>query len=305
MRLAVCVCFLNEEAYLPGFLETVAGQTRLPDVLLLVDDGSTDASSAIAERFAATHEWARVARRPPRPPERDRLAQANEFKAFLWAADQLDEPHDVVVKMDADLELNPQLFESVMAEFERDPRLGIAGGPLSVREDPGQLRRERSPSDHVRGPNKFYRRACFDQILPLPAIAGWEAIDEAKAHMHGWTTRTVAVPGPDTVHLRTTGSHDGALRGYRRMGSNAWSYGAHPLAVLLGGIDRMRERPRVAAGAAYVGGWGYAALKRFPRAEPEVRAMVRKEQLSRIRGYLPGARKAASASRTNASDSAR
>lgn len=303
MRLVISVGFLNEEGYLPAFLETVAAQTRLPDRLLLVDDGSTDRSAEIAREFAAEHPWARVLDRPPRPPERDRLAQANEYKAFLWAAEQIDEPHDVVAKMDADLRLNPSLVERVMAALEAEPRLGIAGGPLSVEDPDGGLRRERSPADHVRGPNKFYRRACLDAIMPVPAIAGWEAIDEAKAHMRGWETRTVELAGGDSVHLRPTGAHDGRLRGFRRMGSNAWSYGAHPIAVLLGGVSRLRERPPVLAGFAFVGGWGYAALKRYPRAEPEVRAVIRREQLGRIRGYL--SRSADSASVTNASDSDR
>jgi hypothetical protein len=157
----------------------------------------------------------------------------------------------------------------------------------------------------VRGPNKFYRRECLDQIMPVPPIAGWEAIDEAKAHMHGWETRTIDVPGDDTIHLRPTGAHDGRVRGFRRMGSNAWSYGAHPLAVLLGGVSRVRERPRVLSGIAFVGGWGYAAVKGYPRADPDVRAVVRREQLARIRGYVSRGRRAASASATNASDSSR
>lgn len=303
MRLVTCVCFLNEEALLPAFLETLAAQTRLPEQLLLVDDGSTDRSPELVAEFAQAHDWARVLRRPPRPPERDRLAQANEYQAFLWAAEQVDQPHEVVAKMDADLRLNPHLIEHVMQAFEADQRLGIAGGALSVETAEGGLRRERSPSDHVRGPNKFYRRECLDQIMPVPAIAGWEAIDEAKAHMHGWTTRTIDLPGHDSVHLRPTGAHDGHLRGYRRMGSNAWSYGAHPLAVALGGLSRVRERPPLLAGIAYVAGWAYAAIKRYPRAESDVRAVVRREQLRRIRGYL--SRSAASASVTSASDSAR
>lgn len=286
MRLVICVGFLNEERYLPGFLGTVAAQTRLPDRLILVNDGSTDRSPEIAQGFADQHPWARVLTRPPRQKERDRLAEAGEYKAFLWAAERVDEPHDVVAKMDADLRLNPQLLETVMAALEAEPRLGIAGGPLSVFAPDGSLRRERSPADHVRGPNKFYRRACLDEIMPVPAIAGWEAIDEAKAHMRGWETRTIELEGEDTVHLRPTGAHDGQVRGFRRMGSNSWSYGAHPLAVVLGGVSRMRERPPVLAGLAYMAGWGYAAAKRYPRAEPEVRAVIRREQLERIRGHL-------------------
>jgi len=286
MRLVVCVGFLNEEDYLATLLDSVAAQTRPPDRMLLVDDGSTDRSGQIARDFAASHEWAQPVSRPPRPAARDRLAHAHEFRAFLWGREQVAEEYDVIAKMDADLRLNPRLIETVMAAFEAEPRLGIAGGPLSVVGADGALSRERSPSDHVRGPNKFYRRACLDEIMPVPAIAGWEAIDEAKAHMHGWETRTIEPPGDDSIHMRPTGAHDGQVRGFRRMGSNAWSYGAHPLAVLAGGAVRMRERPRVLGGLAFVAGWGYAAMKRYPRAEPDVRAQVRREQLKRIRSHL-------------------
>src|SRR2546430_15578985 len=71
VRLAVVVSFLNEARYLPTLLASMARQTRPPDVLLLVDDGSEDESAQIAEAFAAEHGFARVIRRPPRPRERD------------------------------------------------------------------------------------------------------------------------------------------------------------------------------------------------------------------------------------------
>ena len=301
MRLLVVVGFLNEETYLPVVLECLAAQARRPDRLVLLDDGSTDRSPAIAGAFAAKHSYADVLRRPPRPPEPDRLAGGQEFDSFIWAVDQLrEDPYDVIVKMDADLRLPPDHLQSVMAEFERDPRLGIAGAFLSVATRWGGLRRERSPADHVRGPNKFYRRACLDEIRPLPILAGWEGIDEPKAHARGWRTAGVAVPSGDPVHMRPTGAYNGKLRGYRRMGSNAWTIGAHPLAVGLGGVSRMRDPPLVLSGFAYVSGWAIAALRRRPRADAEVRAIVRREQLLRIRGYLPFARRAASPSVTNA-----
>ncbi len=78
--------FLNESVHLPRFLDSMAAQTRVPDRLVLVDDGSTDGSAAIAESFAARHPFAVVVRRPPRPPRTDRLAGADELKAFLLGA---------------------------------------------------------------------------------------------------------------------------------------------------------------------------------------------------------------------------
>ena len=68
MKLAVIVSFLNEERYLPTLLASIERQTRPPDELLLVDDGSSDGSHALAAGFAERHEYARALRRPPQPP---------------------------------------------------------------------------------------------------------------------------------------------------------------------------------------------------------------------------------------------
>jgi hypothetical protein len=134
----------------------------------------------------------------------------------------------------------------------------------------------------VRGATKFYRRACWEQIAPLPTILGWDTIDEVRARMRGWEVRAVPVPGGDAVHLRSTGSYDGALRGFRRRGVAAWAYGAHPLNVAISAALRVGDRPRLLGGLAYVGGWLGAAAGRVPRAEPELRRFVRREQLGRI-----------------------
>ena len=79
MILAVAVPFLNEGEHLPDFLGSLAAQTRTPERLLLVDDGSTDGSHEIAAEFVAAHPWAQVLRRPVRmfrpeaDPELERL----------------------------------------------------------------------------------------------------------------------------------------------------------------------------------------------------------------------------------------
>src|SRR5690348_8303818 len=84
LTMLAVVCFLDEEGYLPELLASLAAQTRHPDELLLVDDGSSDASAQIAAEFAQAHPWARVLERPPRPAARDRLATAAELQAFQW-----------------------------------------------------------------------------------------------------------------------------------------------------------------------------------------------------------------------------
>jgi biofilm PGA synthesis N-glycosyltransferase PgaC len=286
MTLAVVVVFLNEERFLPVLLDSIARQTRPPDQLLLVDDGSHDASREVARAFAEEHAYARALERPQRPRETDRLATAAELKAFHWGVEQLAEPYDIVVKLDGDLELPPRCFERILSAFADDPRLGIAGAPLSTREPGGAVRPERSAPWHVRGPNKFYRRECWRQISPLPEILGWDAIDEARAQMNGWRIAVVPIPGARAVHLRSTGTYDGALRGFRRRGIAAWAYGAHPAGVLASAAVRIGDPPRLRGALAYLGGWLRAAVQREPRAEREVLRFVRRQNLKNLRASV-------------------
>lgn len=290
LHVAIVVCFLDEEPLLPTFLASLAAQTAPPEQVLLVDDGSRDGSFALAEAFAAEHPWARAVQRPQRPQEGDRLVSAAELRAFQWGVEQLRGDWDVVCKMDADLQLTPTLVERVRDALDADAGLGIVGSYLRAEHPDGVVRREPHPADHVRGPNEFFRRACFEQISPLPAILGWDTIDELRARRLGWRTRSIELPEGDVVHLRPTGMHDGRLRAFRRWGRCAYGAGTHPLVILLGALSRgARMRPRGISGLAYVWGWAWAALRRVPRVDDETRRFARREDLRRVRGLLrPG-----------------
>jgi biofilm PGA synthesis N-glycosyltransferase PgaC len=288
-RIAVVVPFKDEAAHLPTLLDSLAAQTRRPDHVVLVDDGSIDGSASIAAGFAAGHPYALMLRRPPRPSGRDRMTGAHEWRAFAWAVEQLGEPWDIVAKLDADLRLSPGLLAEIGRRFAHDERLGIAGAYVSQREADGRLVRQRCPAGHVEGQNRFYRRACLEAISPVPAILGWDTIDEARARLAGWRTGSFALATGDIVHLRRMGSHDGVLRGYRRAGWAAYAYGADPLHVAASGAARLRDRPFAACGLAYLAGYAAAAWRREPRAEPCVRTLVRHEQRARLIALARGA----------------
>jgi poly-beta-1,6-N-acetyl-D-glucosamine synthase len=282
LRIAIVVPFLDEEAHLPRMLASLEAQSRRPDRLLLVDDGSRDGSTAAAEAFAARHAWATVLRRPRRPHERDRLARGSAVEAFAWGVAELREPWGAVAKLDADVQLSPRTVETVERCLLSRPAVGISGGRLGV--DPaGGAGRHRARRDHVDGAIKFYRRACWEDIAPLPVLLGWDTIDEVRARLQGWAVASVDVPGGNPVQLRAMGLHDGLLRGYRRWGRCAWGYGEHPLHVLAVALQRLGDRPPVIGSANYILGWVLAALRRSPRAEPAVRRYVREDQLRRLR----------------------
>jgi glycosyltransferase involved in cell wall biosynthesis len=249
---------------------------------VLVDDGSRDASVQIAERFARSHDFAMLLRRPVRPAAADRLAAAAELRAFWWALSQLAEPWDVVAKLDADLRFPPATFDAIEAAFRDDARLGVAGPRLVSVDEAGRDVSHRTRPEHVEGAAKFYRRACLDEIGAIPPILGWDTIDEVRARMRGWRTAGSLVPEDPVLHLRPMGAHDGAVKAFRRWGACAYGYGEHPVYTLLMGLRQLPHRPMVVGGLSYVAGWALAALRRAPRAEPELRAYVRRTQLQRL-----------------------
>jgi poly-beta-1,6-N-acetyl-D-glucosamine synthase len=285
-RLVAVVSFLNEEAHLPTLLRSIDAQTRPPDRLLLVDDGSSDGSPALAEAFSRSHGYATTLRRERRVTGGDRLADAPELRSFTWALSSFGEPWDVVAKLDADLRLAPRTFAAIEAAFRADARLGVAGPRLLSVDAAGRDVSHRTRPEHVEGAAKFYRRACFEEISPIPPILGWDTIDETRARINGWKVRSVPFDERKPLHLRPTGSHDGAVRGFRRRGAAAWGYGAHPLNVLVSALTRMRYRPFILGGLAYLGGWLGAALSRAPRAEPAARRYLRREQLRRLQATV-------------------
>jgi biofilm PGA synthesis N-glycosyltransferase PgaC len=179
--------------------------------------------------------------------------------------------------------LPPDFLAELERKFVDDPKLGIAGAYLQAPDKSGVLHRQRCPRQHVEGENTFYRRECYERVAPLPPILGWDTIDELRARMHGWRTESFEVPSGDPIHLRRMGSYDGLLRGYRRAGLCAYSYGAHPLYTGLAGLSRMADRPYLLCGANYLVGWLGAAVRRVPRAEPEVRRFARHENISTLK----------------------
>lgn len=286
MIIVTVVPFLDEERHLGQLLESLAQQTRPADLIVLVDDGSTDASRDIAERFSNGRPDVIVLARAGRAAQSDRLAAGGELLAFEWAVAGLHEHWDVVGKLDADIRLTPRTIETIERALLDDPQLGIAGTPLAERGGDGKLRRMHSRPEHVHGATSFYRRACFQQVMPLPAIAGWDMIDTPRARMAGWHTATIEIPDGDPVHLRPMGARDGLLRAFRRWGRGAYTVGEHPLHVALLTLRRVREPPAVLGALNYLCGWLQAAVTRVPRAEPELRAYVRADQLRRIRARL-------------------
>ncbi|MGK6324605.1 glycosyltransferase family 2 protein [Sphingomonas sp. DT-51] len=136
MRWTFVIAYYNEEAYLADTLASLAAQTLRPFRLVLVDNGSSDASAAIARAFASDGvELVHLSE--PRPGkimalERAMPAITTEFVAFG----------------DADTYYPPFYLATAQAALEADPR-AVAAMATDVPRDPAAALRKRRHNQRV------------------------------------------------------------------------------------------------------------------------------------------------------------
>ena len=275
----------DEAAHLERTARAVAAQSRRPDLWVIVDDGSTDATPGILTRLAAELPFLEVRQAPARSgnPHADGLALAAEAIAFNAGLESVDlDTFTHVGKLDADVELPPDYFEKLLAQFEQEPELGIAGGIL-LEHNGRKWAPTRIPAHHVRGAVKLYSRECFAAIGGVEERLGWDTIDETYARMRGYTTRSL--PGIDARHHRPVATRGGALRGRARHGRCAYILRYDAWWVILRSFKVALQRPYLLSGIAFLYGYFQAVLKGQPKVEDErFRRFVRRELRSRALG---------------------
>jgi hypothetical protein len=165
-----------------------------------------------------------------------------------------------------------------------DYRLGIAGGTVCV-ELNGQLLVEAAgdPPFHVRGATKIYRRECWQAIEPLIVAPGWDTVDEVKANMLGWRTRTLT--DIRLIQHKPTGSADGSWRNWFKNGRGCYNSGYDPVFMLAKCVKRMYKRPFVVPGLALAAGYWSGDLRtRDGLIDRSVVNYFRREQRRRLLG---------------------
>jgi biofilm PGA synthesis N-glycosyltransferase PgaC len=279
-RYVVITPVRDEEEFVGATIESVSRQTVRPTEWVIVNDGSSDGTGEIIDRYAAQFPWIHAVHRSNRG---FRKSGGGVVEAFYdgYRALQSDD-WDFVVKLDGDLTFSADYFEKCFAYFHSEPQLGIGGGEI-YHDMAGNMTLEANPKFHVRGATKIYRRACWEAIGGLWVAPGWDTIDEVKANMLGWATRSF--PDLPLHHHRLTGTADGLVRDRIKHGVACYVSGYHPLFVGAKCVYRLFQKPYFVGSAAI---W-YGFVKGFITKVPQVNdarmiAYLRGQQLRRLRG---------------------
>ena len=125
LRVSVLVPTFNRSALLEQTMRTLLVQSRTPDEILVVDNGSTDSTPALLDRISSEHPHVRWV--------------VEEQRGFVAVRNRLvreaDPRSDIVLFVDDDCLTPPGWVRDLMLPFEYDPDVVSCGGGVTFRDD--------------------------------------------------------------------------------------------------------------------------------------------------------------------------
>ncbi len=302
--LVICPC-RNEVAYLQRTLDSLLAQTILPKRIVIVDDGSTDATPNLLAAYATAHDCITVIQKPDRG---SRSVGPGVIETFYVGWEQINPANfEYITKLDLDLDLPPRYFETLIERMEANPRIGTCSGKPYF---PKQHRLTRQNAAHPKhdlqsaapdyaltygplisekcgdemsvGMTKFYRRVCFEDIGGFVNDVMWDGIDSHTCRMLGWLACSWDIPELRFVHLRPMGSsYKNIWTGRMRHGFGQYFMGTGLAYMSASALFRMAHPPYVLGGAAMWLGYMKALVTRKKRYGTEsFRSFVHRYQIA-------------------------
>jgi glycosyltransferase involved in cell wall biosynthesis len=262
----------NEEAFMGVTLESLAAQTVLPAKAVVVNDNSTDGTAAIVQDFANKFPWISLVNKQS---DAVHMPGSKVIQAFTTGYATVDQEYDIIVKLDADLILPPDYFETILNEFKKDDNVGMAGGFAYIEKNGDWVIENLTDKDHIRGAFKAYRKELFLQMGGLRTAMGWDTADELLAKFYGW--KVVTVERLKVKHLKPTGANYNKAARYKQ-GEAFYTLGYGLLITTIAGAKLAMRKKKPLLFIDYING--------FLKAKAEHRPLlVTNEQAKFIRAY--------------------
>lgn len=115
----------NEEEFIRITLDSLVNQTLLPYEVIVVNDNSTDTTQAIIEEYITKYPWIKLLNRISKG---EHQPGSKVINAFLAGYEIVKNDFDIIVKLDADLDIPANYFETILDHFNSDEKIGMAGG---------------------------------------------------------------------------------------------------------------------------------------------------------------------------------
>lgn len=275
----------NEEAHIERVIKAVIAQSILPLQWIIISDGSTDRTDEIVKSYIKKYDFIKLLRSVG-DEKRNFGSKALAIRAGAEHMSELG--YGYIGVLDADVSFSPTYYQTLLARFKNNNRLGIVGG---VRQElkGDKFKAIITPRNSVGGPVQFFSRKCFEDIggyMPLK-YGGIDAAAEITARMKGWKIETF--DDVDFFHYRSTGSADQSfIRARYRSGRKNYLLGYHPVFLTLMVVKKMIRRGLFDLGGPIeLAGYTWGGLRRECRpVSAEFVKYLRAEQLFRMKTFL-------------------
>jgi len=221
MKFLIIIPAHNEEENILPCLESLKNQTFQDFKCVIVNDGSTDKTQEIAEKYEVQSTKYKVLNLE----KSEHQPGAKVVRTFNKGLETENvENFDVVCKFDADIIFPENYLEKINEVYEKNPKAGMVSGLVYIKKGFDSAQPDKkdfttsqlhdftnqndwifenlSSKNHVRGPIKSYRKELFLKMNGLRAVLGWDNIDVMLCKMHGF--ETVTIKELWVKHLRPT-----------------------------------------------------------------------------------------------------
>jgi glycosyltransferase involved in cell wall biosynthesis len=272
MKYYIIIPAHNEADFIALTLNSIASQTLLPSKVVVVNDNSTDATASIVTEFINVHNYISLVNKTS---EAIHLPGSKVIQAFHKGFETIDADYDIIVKLDADLILPDNYFETILNHFKKDNKIGMVGGFAYIEKNEQWILENLTDKDHIRGAFKAYRKDCFLQIGNLKPAMGWDTVDELLCKFYGWKVVTDA--DLKVKHLKPTGAnYDKTARFKQGEAFYSLGYGFVITAIASAKLAIMKRKPLLFFD--FIQGFWKAKLSKKP-------LLVSDEQAKFIRNY--------------------
>ena len=239
MNYYIIIPAYNEEKFIDLTLKSLVNQTVLPQKIVVVSDNSTDKTAKIVTDFAKNHSFISLIEKKS---DAIHLPGSKVVRAFQTGLETVDNNYDFIVKLDADLILPSNYFETIIQHFKSDATIGMAGGFAYIEKNNSWILENLTDKDHIRGAFKAYRKQCFAEIGGLKPAMGWDTVDELLCRFYGWKIKTD--PTLIVKHLKPTGANYNKSARYKQ-GEAFYSlgYGFWITAIASAKLSMLKRKP--------------------------------------------------------------
>ncbi len=272
MKYYIIIPAHNEADFIALTLESLVSQTVLPSKVVVVNDNSTDETATIVDDFSNNHPFISLVNKTS---EAIHMPGSKVIQAFHKGFETIDSNYDIIVKLDADLILPNNYFETILNLFKSDSKIGMAGGFAYIEKNGEWILENLTDKDHIRGAFKAYRKECFLQIGNLKPAMGWDTVDELLCKFYGWKVVTDATL--KVKHLKPTGANYNKASRFKQ-GEAFYSIGYGFFITLIASMKLAFLKGKPLLFLDYIQGFLRAKFNQKP-------LLVTKEQAKFIRNY--------------------